>query len=57
MSPMLTTSLHLESARLRSENEQLREQRDALLSQEAVSSLPGDTAGSTLPRVFMTKAD
>jgi hypothetical protein len=59
MIPMLTTSLHLEIARLRNENERLREQRDALLSQEAVSSLFGDTTGMHQPviRVFMTKVD
>jgi hypothetical protein len=59
MSPMLTTSLHLEIARLRRENEQLREQRDALMSQEAVSSPTGSTASrhQTLKRVFMTKVD
>jgi hypothetical protein len=56
---MLTTSLHLEIARLRGENERLREQRDALIGQEAVSSPTGGTASrhQTVMRVFMTKVD
>jgi hypothetical protein len=56
MIPMLTTSLHLEIARLRRENERLQEQRDVLLSQHIASSATGDTAGMqpTVMRVFMT---
>jgi hypothetical protein len=59
MIPMLTTSLHLEIARLRRENERLREQRDELVRQ----SVEGPRAASDLgkqparTRLFMDKAD
>jgi hypothetical protein len=56
---MLTTSLHLEIARLRRENERLREQRDALLKQNAESCVTTGNLGipQTMVPGFMDKHD
>jgi len=51
------TSLHLEIARLRRENERLRAQRDALLSQSIESRATGGTVGMQPVSVFMDKGD
>jgi hypothetical protein len=59
MTPMLTTSLHLEIARLRQENVRLREQRDERLRQN-VEGHPASSEVAVHPttvRVFMDKAD